>query len=134
MMGLESGLDCLIGRYPSQRSDFLPVPGTVAKKTRKARDGNARHQGSQRKVIVFAALLAVMTVTSALLLALAPAPLAPGAASSLFAVGAPDSLDAIFQTATPVQQGRWKDIYVHHSLTPAGSAATLGESAGGLAD
>jgi hypothetical protein len=106
----------------------------VAKKTRKAKDGNARQQGSQRKVVVFAALLTVMTVTSALLLALAPAPLAPGAASSLFAVGTPDSLDAIFETSTPVQAGRWKDIYVHHSLTPAGSAATLGESAGGLAD
>ena len=106
---------------------------TVAKKTRKAAGTTGNH-GSQRTVIVFAALLAVMTATSALLLALAPAPLAPGAASSLFAVGTPDSLDAIFQTSVPVPDGRWRYVYVHHSRTPAGSAATLGESGDGLAD
>lgn len=75
-----------------------------------------------------------MTATSALLLALAPAPLTPGAASSLFAVGTPDSLDAVFQTSVPMPDGHWKFIYVHQSRTPAGSAATLGESADGLAD
>ena len=105
----------------------------MAKKTRKAGNSKAQ-QASQRKVVVFAALLAVMTATSALLLALAPAPLAPGAASSLFAVGSPDSLDAIFQTSTPMSDGQWRYVYVHHSRTPAGSAATLGESADGLAD
>jgi hypothetical protein len=74
----------------------------------------------------------VMTATSALLLALAPG--VSGAASSLFAVGAPDSLDAIFQTAEPMPHSGWKYVYIHHSLTPSGSAATLGESAYGLAD
>jgi hypothetical protein len=104
----------------------------VASKKRKAKDGKAN--GSQRKVIVFASLLAVMTVTSALLLALAPAPLTPGAVSSLFAVDSPDSLDTLFRTTQPVQAGRWTHIYIHHSLTPGGNAASLGESAGGLAD
>jgi len=46
----------------------------VAKKTRSAKLGNATAAaaGTQRRVVVFASLLAVMTVTSALLLALAP--------------------------------------------------------------
>ena len=80
------------------------------------------------------ALLTVMTATSALLLALAPAPLAPGAVSSLFAVGTPDSLDAIFETSAPVEARRWKSVYIHHSKTDGGSAATLGELNDGLAD
>lgn len=108
----------------------------MAKKTRKGSSGakSGAIAAQQRKVVVFAALLAVMTATSALLLALAPAPLSPGAVSSLFAVGTPDSLDVIFQTPAPMPEGRWKHIYVHHSQTLAGSAATLGESADGLAD
>jgi hypothetical protein len=107
----------------------------VARKSSKAKVGKQQsQQGSQRKVVVFAALLAVMTVTCALLLALAPAPLAPGAASSLFAVGTPDSLDAVFSTATPMQAGRWKYVFVHHSGTDSGNASTIGESADGLPD
>jgi hypothetical protein len=105
----------------------------VAKQTRKAKAGKSQ-QGSQRKVLVFAALLTVMTATCALLLALAPAPLTPGAASSLFAVGTPESLDSIFQTPVPPQKGSWQYVYVHQSKTDAGSVATLGESADGLGD
>jgi hypothetical protein len=107
----------------------------VARKSSKAKVGKQQsQQGSQRKVVVFAALLAVMTVTCALLLALAPAPLAPGAASSLFAVGTPDSLDAVFNTAAPMQPGRWQYVFIHHSGTDSGNAATIGESADGLPD
>lgn len=76
----------------------------------------------------------MLTLTSALLLALAPAPLSPGAAQSLFAVEAPASLDVVFETATPVPTGRWQYIYVHHSRTAAGNASTLGVGPGGLAD
>jgi hypothetical protein len=106
----------------------------VAKKKRNARDGKTQRGDSQRKLIVFTALLAVMTVTSALLLALAPAPLTPGTASSLFAVGTPDSLQAIFETSKPVEAARWKRVYIHHSQTASGNASTLAEAAGGLAD
>jgi hypothetical protein len=106
----------------------------VAKTSRKAKAGGATQPGSQRKIIVFMALLTVMTATSALLLALAPAPLTAGAASSLFAVGSPESLDAIFQTSSPVQNGRWTYIFIHDSKSDGGNAGTLGESAGGLAD
>jgi len=107
----------------------------VARKSSKAKVGKQQsQQGSQRKVVVFVSLLAVMTVTCALLLALAPAPLAPGAASTLFAVGTPDSLDEIFHTASPMQQGRWKYVYIHHSGTDSGNAASIGESSDGLPD
>ena len=107
----------------------------MARKSSKAKAGKQQsQQGSQRKVVVFVSLLAVMTVTCALLLALAPAPLAPGAASSLFAVGTPDSLDEVFSTATPMQHGRWKYVFIHHSGTDSGNAATIGESAEGLPD
>ena len=91
--------------------------------------------GSKRKVVVFLSLAGVLTLTSLLLLGLAPSqPLAPGAASSLFAVDAPQSLDVIFETAEPVEAGRWRAIYVHHSQTPAGSASSLGDGVGGVAD
>src|SRR5690348_8226362 len=59
---------------------------------------------SQRKFIVFSTLLGVLTLTSALLMALAPAPLVPDAATSLFAVDEPRSLDVIFQTKNPLQE------------------------------
>jgi hypothetical protein len=107
----------------------------VARKSSKAKVGKQQsQQGSQRKVVVFVSLLAVMTVTCALLLALAPAPLAPGAASSLFAVGTPDSLDDVFNTAVPMHDGRWRYVFIHHSGTDSGNAATIGESADGLPD
>ena len=107
----------------------------MAKKTRSAKTGKTTPAaGTQRRVVVFASLLAVMTVTSALLLALAPAPLDEGASGSLFAVGQPESLDAVFNTRVEVQPGRWRYVYVHHSKTAGGSAATLGESGNGLAD
>jgi hypothetical protein len=89
---------------------------------------------SHRKVLVFSTLLSVLTLTSALLMALAPAPLVPDAATSLFAVDAPANMDAVFETKAPVQPGRWKYIYIHHSRTAAGNAISLGQATGGLGD
>jgi hypothetical protein len=88
---------------------------------------------SERKFIVFTSLVAALTLTSALLLALAPAPLAPSS-SSLFAIDTPQSLDAIFDTAAPLRGDQWKYIYIHHSLTAKGNAATLGQKPGGFGD
>ena len=76
---------------------------------------------THRKLIVFSTLLGVLSVTSALLLALAPAPLAPDAANTLFAVDQPSSMDAVFVTKAPIAAGRWKYIYIHHSQTPTGA-------------
>jgi len=89
---------------------------------------------SHRKVIVFSTLLGVLTLTSALLMALAPAPIVADAATSLFAVDAPSSLDAIFNTHTPLVPSHWKYIYIHHSNTPSGNALTIGQATGGLGD
>lgn len=89
---------------------------------------------SNRRVIVFSTLVAVLTLTSALLLALAPAPLTPDAANTLLAIDGPDNMEAIFHTQSPVQPGRWKYIYVHHSRTMNGNAMTLSQGPNGLAD
>ena len=89
---------------------------------------------SHRKVIVFSTLLGVLSLTSALLMALAPAPLVPDAATSLFAVDEPRSMDAVFQTKAPLVPSRWKYIYIHHTQTPAGNALTLGQPSNGLGD
>jgi hypothetical protein len=90
---------------------------------------------SRRRVVVFTSLIAVLTFTSALLLALAPAPLTPDAASSLFAVDEPDStMDAIFRTEVAPTTGRWKYVYIHHSRSPGGNAISLGQTTGGLND
>jgi hypothetical protein len=89
---------------------------------------------SQRSLVVFTTLMAVLTFTSALLLALAPAPLTPDAASTLFAIDNPSTLDVIFETKTPAKPGRWKYVFIHHSRTPAGNAMSLGQTTGGLSD
>jgi len=89
---------------------------------------------AHRKFIVMASLACVLTLTSALLLALAPPPLVPDASASLFAVDNPASLDVVFDTAVEVRPGRWTYIYVRHSATPTGSAATLATPRNGLGD
>ena len=47
---------------------------------------------AHRKVVVFTSLIGVLVFTSALLMALAPAPLTPDATNSLFAVDQPQSM------------------------------------------
>ncbi len=85
-----------------------------------------KKKASNRKFVVFVSLMGTLTLTSVLLLTLAPAPLTPDGATSLFAVDLPGSFDSIFDSqATPA---RWKYIYVHQSRTMAGSAAGLGQS------
>lgn len=89
---------------------------------------------SNRRVVVFATLISVLTLTSALLLALAPAPLRSDVTNSLFAIDTPESMDVIFQTGTSIKPGRWKYIYVHHSRSLAGSALTITQGANGVPD
>lgn len=91
-------------------------------------------KNSQRKFVVFTSLIGVLTVTSALLLALAPAPVSPDAASSLYAIEAPSSLDVIFDTKTPANPDRWKYVYIRHTRTSAGNALTLGQGSHGIGD
>jgi hypothetical protein len=78
----------------------------------------------------------MLAFTAALLKALDPGPLPADATTSLFAVapGSDQSIERIFQTNPPVRQGRWRYIYIHHSLTMSGNAMTLAQGPDGLAD
>lgn len=94
----------------------------------------AEQKARRRNVIVLTGLVGMLTFTSAVLMALAPAPLTPGAATSLFAIDDSNGLEAIFQTKAPVFDannqpvtGRWRCIYIHHSQSAAGDALTVGE-------
>jgi hypothetical protein len=89
---------------------------------------------SRRKLVVFSCLVGGLSLTSALLLALAPAPLIPDASRSLFAIDAPRTLDVVFETRVPAQSGRWKYIYIRHSKTTSGNALSLGQASGGVID
>jgi hypothetical protein len=90
---------------------------------------------SRRTLIVLTSLVGVLTFTSALLLALSPAPLSPDTSASLFAVDAPTGLDVVFETKVPPARDRWAYVFVHHSNTPAGSALTLAQrNSSGLGD
>lgn len=84
-----------------------------------------------RRFVVLGALVGVLTLTSALLLALAPAPLQQPTATSLFAIDVPTSLEPIFQTQVQSRPGRWNYIYIRHSKTPAGDALSLQQSGNG---
>jgi len=100
-----------------------------------SRSSSTPSADSRRKFVVFVSLVSVLTLTSALLLALSPAPLTPDAARSLSAVDGAGSLQEVF-TAPQIlpQVGRWKYIYIHHSRTTGGDAASLGQNTGGLPD
>ena len=113
--------------------DARPIQNPVRTKASPAGAGRCSVKKSERKFVVFTTLVGILTLTSALLLALAPAPLTPDATNSLFAIDAPRSLDVIFETQVP-PSGHWKYIYVHHSRTASGNATTLGQSTGGLGD
>ena len=104
---------------------------------KKSESKTTARPAGRRRVTVLVSLVAVLTFTSALLLALAPAPLNPQASTSLFAIAdAPQSMDDLFDRipAVPVRQGRWNYVYVHHSLSLSGSAQAMGDSAAGLGD
>lgn len=91
---------------------------------------NKKNKSSNRRVAVFVTLVGMVAFTSVLLLVLAPPPVTPSNWRSLFAIDAPENLDIIFQTSQPVEAGRWKYIYVHHSRTTSGDAVTLTEQSG----
>jgi hypothetical protein len=78
--------------------------------------------------VVLASLLGSLVATSLLLIALAPAPLTPDAAGTLFAINQNDTFDSIYRTRTPVQVGRWMQIYIHQSKTRGGNALSLATS------
>ena len=88
--------------------------------------------------MVASGLVGLLTVTSGLLMVLAPPPLNADPYPTLSASDVADrldpkpdpSLDTIFNTRTPVQSGRWKYIYVHQSATNGGDAVSLAAASG----
>lgn len=89
---------------------------------------------SRRRALFFVCLIALMTGTSVLLKAMAPVPMRPDAADTLFAPGSADSLDRIFQMDEAVRSDRWRYLYIHHSKTGNGNALTLGHGMEGIGD
>jgi hypothetical protein len=89
---------------------------------------------SKRKVVVLTTLVALLTFTSALLLALAPPPLSGDSFNSLSASDRGQFLDDIFKTAVPTKADQWKYIYIHHSGTDSGNAQTLAAASGNYCD
>jgi hypothetical protein len=88
----------------------------------------------RRKFVVFVSLVGALTLTSALLLALAPESLKPDAARSLFASGAPQTLDVVFETTEPIREGRWRYVFIHQSRTGSGDALSLAQTPDGAPD
>lgn len=80
---------------------------------------------------MFVSLVAFMSATGAILLALSPQPLTPDLPQSLLAIDAPagqaggDPLDAVFDAAAEARPNAWRYIYVRHSRTAGGDTASL---------
>lgn len=75
---------------------------------------------NKRTATVFVGLLSVLTLTSAVLLALAPTPLTPDAltpGTALMAASPSDPRGAAVVGNVVVQPGRWQYIYIRHSKT-----------------
>lgn len=87
---------------------------------------SAKRLPSRRNVMVIAGLLSSLTLTSILLLILAPTPLLPEP-RSLMVVESNPALEEIFDTQTPIQAGRWQSIFIHHSRTRRADAASGGD-------
>ena len=79
-----------------------------------------------RRLLVIAGLLSSLTLTSILLLILAPSPLLPEP-RSLMVLESNPTLDEIFDTQIPIQSRRWQAIFIHHSKTRRADSAGGGD-------
>jgi len=86
----------------------------------------SKSRRSPRRLLVIAGLLSSLTLTSILLLVLAPSPLLPEP-RSLMVLESSSNLDEIFDTQTPIQSRRWQSIFIHHSKTRRADAAAPGD-------
>lgn len=97
---------------------------------RKSSKSSASRKGnvSPRTKKVWGSLLVAMTGVGGLLLVLngRPAPSGQGISlTPLMAVDGPSTLESIYQTQAPVQEGRWLSIVIHDSGRAAGSPESL---------
>jgi hypothetical protein len=102
-----------------------------------SRSQSQQQQQPRRSFLVLSSLVAVLTLTSVLLRAMQGAPLTPDAASSsslIGGAGAGAGLAVIFNTAVPAHPSHWKSIYIHHTRTAAGNAASLAVGDQGCGD
>jgi hypothetical protein len=76
----------------------------------------------------------MLTLASALLLFLAPPPLAAEGFNSLSAADHGPFLDAVFKTSVSAKADRWKFIFIHHSETASGDPRSLILPGKGLCD
>src|SRR5687767_13206894 len=88
-------------------------------------------QSSHKSLLVVGSLVGVLSLTSVLLRAMQGAPLTPDAAYGLVSAQSRASLGAIFNTRVGAHPNRWRAIYIHHSKTASGSAATVSPVDGG---
>jgi hypothetical protein len=118
----------------------------VAKKTKKTQSSSSRQSSAtatleapapqksrSRAVAVFVSLVGTVTFTIILLAILQPPPLAGTLWHSLIGFDGSDSADSpdwIFQTEVPITASRWRYIYIHHSRSFSGNAASLARDTG----
>lgn len=101
----------------------------MASSRRTASSSSPRGCG-RRSRIVWASLAGSMTAVTALLLALdgGSAPRLDGfALPALAATAAPTSIEAVFDTREPVENGRWQAIVIDHSGSAYGTPESLDE-------
>lgn len=89
---------------------------------------------SKRKIVVLTSFVALLSLTSALLLALAPPPLVADGYNTLAASANAEFLDDVFKTAAKTKSNQWHYVYIHHSATPSGNGAALALPGTGLCD
>lgn len=95
------------------------------------RTSRARLRGapSRRAQFVWGALVAALTIVGgglALMDRGLPTASSDGLTlTPLMATSAPDSVEVVFNTPTPLDKGRWQSIVIHDSGSPVGSAASL---------
>jgi hypothetical protein len=113
-------------------SGFVPLPPGKFEGSNLANQSGQQDRTTatvnRRTMIVWTALVGAMTVSSGLLMWLEPRPLAPAGGLALAALdSAPAGIDSIFHTRTPLVEGRWNSIVVHHSGQQMGSAESISE-------
>lgn len=99
----------------------------MAKASRTSRNGRSRNMGRRAK-IVWASLVGSMTAVTALLMALdhgSPARLDGIALPAMAATRSNVSIEAVFQTRAPVEDGQWLAIVIDHTGSPFGTPASI---------
>lgn len=112
----------------------LPRKSAQPARGRSSNRHGANWSRGRRKVVVFLSLLAVLTLTSLLLQAMAGSPMQRDAADTLFVYNPGDSIDSIFRMQVSVDPNRWQYLYIHHSKTAGGNALLLGNGPEGVGD